>query len=370
MVIGILAAVTIVAYNGITKRAVGASLQSDLSGAKTQLALYQAENSNYPTTNDCTGGATPAPPKTCLKSSSGNSFGTSYSANNATNPQTFSLQATRGDQTYAMTESSPPVLVAVVNLTCPSGYIVVPGSVTYGTSSFCVMKYIASNSVGAAVSVYSGLPWVNISQTTATSTANAACAGCHLISEPEWLTIAQNVLSVPGNWSGGLVGSGYIYSGHNDNNPGSSLAADSSDANGYSGETNTGGNQRRTLMLSNGEVIWDMAGNVWQWTSGTSTTGQPGSSGYSYRDWKDITIFGSLSPSPMPLSAYGGVSTSTWISAGQGIGQIYSNSDETALRGFIRGGSWSGSYTAGVLALRLGYAPSSANGAIGFRVAR
>ena len=35
----------------------------------------------------------------------------------------------------------------------------------------------------------------------------------------EWMTLAANVLSVPSNWSGGSVGSGYIYSGHNDNDP-------------------------------------------------------------------------------------------------------------------------------------------------------
>lgn len=33
------------------------------------------------------------------------------------------------------------------------------------------------------------------------------------------MTIAQNVFGVASNWSGGAVGSGYIYSGHNDNDP-------------------------------------------------------------------------------------------------------------------------------------------------------
>ena len=55
-----------------------------------------------------------------------------------------------------------------------------------------------------------------------------------------------------------------MYSGHNDNAPAYALTADLNDSNGYAGETNQGGNQRRTLTLSNGSVVWDLAGNVWQ----------------------------------------------------------------------------------------------------------
>lgn len=50
VVIGILAAITIVAYNGITQRAAVASLQSDLNGASKQLAIDQVNNSAYPAT--------------------------------------------------------------------------------------------------------------------------------------------------------------------------------------------------------------------------------------------------------------------------------------------------------------------------------
>ena len=56
------------------------------------------------------------------------------------------------------------------------------------------MKYEAKNVSGVATSQASGTPWVAISQTSAITTAAAACTGCHLITEGEWLTIAQNVL--------------------------------------------------------------------------------------------------------------------------------------------------------------------------------
>jgi len=41
VVIGILATITIVSFNGINQKAIVASLQSDLSNAATTLKLYQ-----------------------------------------------------------------------------------------------------------------------------------------------------------------------------------------------------------------------------------------------------------------------------------------------------------------------------------------
>ena len=229
------------------------------------------------------------------------------------------------------------------------------------------MKYEAKNVGGIATSQASGTPWVSISQTSAMTTSAAACSGCHLISEAEYLTIVHNVLSVDSNWSGGTVGSGYIYTGHNDNSPASALAA-SSDSDGYSGTGNVSpSNQRRTLTLTNGEVIWDLAGNVNDWTSGQTSGGQPGASGWAWREWNAIVGTGSLSPNPHP--SYGTPAASNWTN-GHGIGRIFSSSTEIGLRGFFRGGAWNyGSY-AGVLTLYLDGSPSGTGSGIGFRVAR
>ena len=231
------------------------------------------------------------------------------------------------------------------------------------------MKYEAKNVGGVATSTPAGTPWVSISQTSAITTSQAACSGCHLITEAEWLTIVQNVLSVSSNWSGGAVGSGYIYSGHNDNAPAIALAADTNDANGYFGETNTGGTQRRTLTLTNGQVIWDLAGNVNGWTNGTVVAGQPGiASGgyYGWRDWNAITTPGNLSPSPFP--SYGTPAANAWTLV-QGIGEV-TYADESAARGFFRGGNWNGGGSAGVSALNSGGAPSNTYTTLGFRVSR
>ena len=372
VVIGILAAITIVSYAGISSKATIASLTSDLDNASKQLKLYYIDHGNYPATLDGSNCPTgPTDTKYCLKPSPGTTF--SYSTLGvATNHQSFALKATKSGASYIIADNTTPAQISAnpTNLNCPSGFIPVPGSITYGTANFCTMKYGAKNVAGVATSKAALTPWVNISQTDSITTSAAACTGCHLITEAEYLTIAQNVLNVPSNWSTSTVGSGYIYSGHNDNAPSNALAADTSDSNGYAGETNTGGNQRRTLTLSNGQVILDMAGNVWEWTSGTSTTGQPGvtCAGYDWREWTSVTNPGTISPNPS-ASATGIAGAGGWTS-GNGIGQIYSNADETSLCGFLRGGPWDYGDDAGVLQLLFYTAPGNTNTSVGFSVYR
>jgi len=371
VVIGILATLTIVAYTGIQDRAKIASLQSDLAQASKQLEIYKFSASTgeqYPINL-----ATAA-----LKATSGNSY--TYQVNNAS-PASYCLSEFVGSTSYYITNTNTVPTegtcsgVILGGTTCPTGFIVVPGSSTYGTSDLCVMKYEAKQSSSTVpISQASGTPWVNISQTNAAAySANVAgCTGCHLITESEFMTIAQNVLSVASNWSGGSVGSVYIYRGHNDGTPANSLAADSNDANGYSGTGQSGtSDQRRTLTLSNGEVIWDLAGNVWEWTSGTSTTGQPGitgETGYAWKEWPNVTAPGTLYPGPSPAGT--NLSGASAWNSSNGIGQLFSYAGETIVRGFVRGGLWNSGGTAGVLTLRLNYARTDAYSTIGFRVSR
>ena len=112
VVIGILAAITIVAYTGISGKAVTASLQSDLTSAKKQLALYQVDNGSFPTSLDGSNCPIPTDAKYCLKPSSNNVF--IYSPMNNAIPQFYTLSAINGSLGYFIKNDSSPVLVGWV----------------------------------------------------------------------------------------------------------------------------------------------------------------------------------------------------------------------------------------------------------------
>lgn len=290
-----------------------------------------------------------------------------------------------------------------------SAWVLVPGNSAFGTPNFWVMKYDAKcvssgatagltspatayqtyddsatnctsgNSRGVA-SVPDGYPIANISHTTAVS--YCAAIGAHLLTNDEYMTIVRNAEQVGSNWSGGTPGSGYLYSGHNDNAPAYALSADSNDANGYSGETNTGGNQRRTLALGNGSVVWDFAGNVWEHVQRsvsnagdlTTTMALPacsnGTLGWEWCEYSTTIPYVSAWSSDV-AQAKVGPSNPSWNSS-QGMGPVYTygtgaNQGTTVFR---RGGVWnSGSY-GGAFTLNLNWGAGNTNIGVGFRCAR
>jgi len=91
-----------------------------------------------------------------------------------------------------------------------------------------------------------------------------------MLSNPEWMTIARDVEQVDENWSSGTKGVGVLARGHSDNLPNYALEASADDNDPYylTGNSsadlpNYGWEQRRTHILSNGEKVWDMSGNLY-----------------------------------------------------------------------------------------------------------
>jgi formylglycine-generating enzyme required for sulfatase activity/type II secretory pathway pseudopilin PulG len=320
-----------------------------------------------------------------------------------TNGNTFRLVANPESQKYAAAAGANPLMFVSGSNTILDGgnWVPVPGNSTFGTNDFYVMKYDATcsdgngNNVNTPVdapngydnggnsvnpsnctransrqisSLPGGLPIVDISQTQAIS--YCASIGAHLITNNEWQTIAWTAESQASNWTGGVVGTGGLYIGNANN--ASEYPADPSDANGYAGETNKTiaytNDERRTLSLSNGAIVWDMAGNVWQWTSDTiQDQNQPTGSapGFAWRQFTAITTWGTMTQQTA------GPMNSAWSST-QDIGAIYSDgtSGNTTPYGFVRGGNWGNGGNVGVETLNLLNTPGSTYYGLGFRCAR
>jgi type II secretory pathway pseudopilin PulG len=223
--------------------------------------------------------------------------------------------------------------------TFPKHWIKVPGNGTHGTSDFYIMQYEARNDGnGNPVSQPSGFPWVSINQTNAI--AECASIGAHLITNGEWQTVSWDIQNTATNWSGGAVGSGSINKG----------VMNGSGAQDGSSEFQTGYSDfihKRTHTLSNGAKIWDLAGNVFDWTQGTiALQNQPtGSSpGLAMREFTAITTWGTMTREQV------GPVNPSWNSS-QGVGMIYSDGTpgSTGVHAFRRGGTFSsGSVTPGV----------------------
>jgi|GEM_PF-1243904 len=111
VVIGILAAITIVSYTGISQKAVASSLQADLSNNSKKLKMYQADYGSFPTSldaNNCPLLPIADTTKYCIKFSAGNSF-VGYSGSNSSSSQSFLLVAGNGSLNYKITNTSAPI---------------------------------------------------------------------------------------------------------------------------------------------------------------------------------------------------------------------------------------------------------------------
>lgn len=291
---------------------------------------------------------------------------------------------------------------AVSTKKCPDGFIKI--------DNLCVMKYDAkctntdpkcvtsegvykNDAPGCAcegqykiVSKPDGAPITFISEVDGSGTsAKAYCQnmGWHLMTNPEWMQIANDVASVSANWCNqngtncgnppGTPGN-ILANGHNDSSPNKALPAGSDNepcyqtASGGSSVCGAKGSQKRTLELSNGEIIWDFAGNVWQWIDATIArkdeprTIIPGE-GNSRWTWGEfITVPENSDYSPPNRS---------WDSK-NGVGRIYHYNSigdtDSTLYTSIRGGNWRHGYDSGAYTIHMQPVPNKAGiDDVGFR---
>ncbi len=208
----------------------------------------------------------------------------------------------------------------------------------------------------------------NISQEIAINYCRNLGPGYALINNAEWMTIAANIAGTAANWSGAAVGSGYINSGHNDSSPdapcdGSNQYVDGNCANS-GGETAF--SQKRTHSLSNGEIIWDFAGNVWEWVDTFVWENKPTPIG---DFWQELSVAAGTTNFPLeqlrPTSAVKPFWNNTWNSA-QGIGQYWPGWEKFG-GAMQRGGGWPDNAGVGVFTAALADSPSDMYEHLGLR---
>jgi len=275
-------------------------------------------------------------------------------------------------------------------------WILVPGDPDFGTGgAFYAMKYeakydssgdgqgntaveasaVANSGLGLdyrdltfdsakVVSTANGAPIVHITQTQAIS---ACPTGYHLITNDEWMTIARNVEAQTANWADGVIGStvaagGGLYRG----NVGEATSV------GYNASTDpdygTGRDEKAKLVLSNGNEVWDLSGNVWDWTSGTIMgVDKPVGNPSAWVEWTTVTDFNGTGVGNGDSDDYL-PSNNTW-NADHGVGRYYQGSASGGPYAFRRGARWGDTAYAGVFAVSLAGTPANQNYSLGFRCA-
>jgi len=335
----------------------------------------------------------------------------------------FTYSTSGSSITNIILKGDKPLITSCGTKTCDVNWVKVPGNSSLLVNDFCLMKYEAKCSVTTGScpstdlpnSTYANRPWIAINQTSASERCSALGSGYHLLRDREWIAVAANVISIPANRFTANNGSSdqqqCLFGGHMECSGGSCAAAfnaSSDDSAGWwNGTSNAsisltatcpfytanpsgrGFETRRTMMLSTGEVIWDLSGNVQEWTEGTVFENKTGEGTNGYDDSFGIT--GGQMPFTPDVNTsewyeftaitnfnfFNYTNISSWNSA-KGIGQVYLNpgysSDGTTYnwttRAILRGGHWSHGASAGTLTLSLSRTPAYHSSNVGFRCAR
>lgn len=218
--------------------------------------------------------------------------------------------------------------VIVPETTLPGGHI---------EPSFMVSKYPCSKSpAGTAVVNADGKPWVSINYHE--SIEALKLAGMNLITETQWLAIGFQIYHQDENWTGGKVGEGQLVRGiHKDNVSGPQ--------NGHYESTDP--DERTWHVLANGERIYHIAGNVYEWVFDNV---QGDENGIISKPFADDSLTKTVPPCESNTN---------------GIGDTSVGRDWSGLA-LIRGGCWDSGHLAGVFRVYRG-GPSRRRDRVGFR---
>lgn len=303
------------------------------------------------------------------------------------------------------------------NTACRDGWVNLPGS------DFCFMRYEAQKdpNTGKAVSMPGNFPWNFQSPVGAKVACEELGRDYSLMTSDQWNAIAANILTTEindlsedegkqlavGNSAGlkrvqGVPGkpttsescslSNSLDSETNKNCP---LRND-----GFSGTAGIwevpyeAGLVNRSLLrthtLSNGEVIWDFAGNLWEWMGDRYIFEDKTGSGDTFEIDRDgVTGDGIIPQTPVTktdwiehtwVASYGKLQGSnppdSTLTSRNGIGKISLNPGwswddasnyTTPFKAVGRGGAWANNENSGIYSINLALGPSYSRNYTGFR---
>jgi len=225
---------------------------------------------------------------------------------------------------------SPENLFATVPaVTLPNG-ITVP--------SFQVGQHFCSKGEdGLATVSATAAPWVRINYHAAIEACKAA--GLNLITELQALAIAHDVAQVAANWTSGTVGEGKLIQGLRKYTVHAAQAGDYVPADE---------DERRWFVLSNGERICDVAGNLFTWVFDNVQGDEQG-----------------LIAKPFAEDS-ASIATAPYPSMERGMGWRPDAGRDWSGHALVRGGSWGDGDNAGAFDLNDGW-PGDDDDFVGFR---
>lgn len=306
--------------------------------------------------------------------------------------------------------------------TCPDGFIAIPGD-----TNLCVMQYEAQQnpSTGLPMSKPGIFPWNFQSPVGAKNMCEDLGAGYHLMTSTEWMQVANDILATPINdlsedpsvqlAIGNSAGMKRVQAPPA-SNPSLEkcdltipLSSEQNSACALRGQLpysaiagsweqpyttgQVGRNLMRTHVLSNGEVIWDFTGNLWEWmgddfvfedktgqgetfeedADGLTGTGIHASFPITKTRWiehNQVETYGNLAGSNPPdasLTSANGIGN---ISLNPGWSWDDASSYTTPFKAVGRGGAWANNENSGIYSVNLALGPSYSRNYTGFRCAK
>ena len=221
VVIGILAAITLVSYRGLTGKASESTIQADLANTKKQFELYKVEHNVYPTGldgNNCPTNAaiTPVDTNYCLKPGTD----TAYTLNSDANSLHYTIRATKGSLLYSVSDIKAPAPTVAIdsNWTTIGSQTWAKANLNVGTmitgvtvqTNNAVLEKYCYNNTESNCTTYGALyQWNEAMQYAANEGAQGVCpVGSHVPSDNDWkileisLSMTQSQADTPNTYRG------------------------------------------------------------------------------------------------------------------------------------------------------------------------